>query len=136
MRANAPFAPSSSFAGRGAAECRQRRRLEALQTAATTVRPGTHDLDLLTEILLKAGHPLTTAVHSISLHDTPVYAVDDGRTLVCLADPLTPDVLHAMMTRSPRTILCLDQAFRGDDALRTNTLCALRSHGVEHFLTV
>ena len=107
-----------------------------LQHATVRVRPGATDWAVLTELLLKTGRQPTTPVQTLELEGTTVFAVDGGQTLVCLADPISPAVLRAMMAQAPRTILCLDQAFRGDDTLRTNTVCEMRSHGISHFRTV
>jgi len=40
------------------------------------------------------------------------------------------ETLRGMMGLKPEQILCLDQAFHGDDLLKTNTVLEMKSHEI------
>ncbi|HCH66286.1 MAG: site-specific DNA-methyltransferase [Deltaproteobacteria bacterium] len=107
-----------------------------LQHHRTVLREGAAAGDVLAELLLKAGHRLTTTVETLELEGQTVHAVDGGRLMICLANPLSTPLLRAMMQQSPESVWCLDQAFAGDDALLRNTMLEMKSHGIAHFRTV
>ena len=98
--------------------------------------PGRSQQDILYELLLKAGLPLTARVEMVRPpQGQEFYSVADGALLVCLADPIQPETLHAMRDRRPKRVICLDTAFHGNDQLKTNTVLEMKSHGIE-FRTV
>jgi adenine-specific DNA-methyltransferase len=78
--------------------------------------------DVLFEILLKSGFPLTTSVESIAVGDTTVYSVGEGALLVWLDGGLTLEAVRGMADREPKPerIVFLDAGFGGDDQLKAN----------------
>ncbi len=76
--------------------------------------PGRSDEDLLTEVLLTWGLPLTTPVERLTLAGKTVFSVAEGVRLVCLDRQVTIDVIEAMAARAPVMILCLDSGFATD----------------------
>ncbi len=109
---------------------------QQLEAHAASLRPDAAPEDVLTEILLKAGHPLTTPVQTRVLESGTLYSLDGGRTLLCLDDPIAPATLRAMMEAAPHMAICLDQAFGGDDMLLANTVLEMKARGIAHFRTV
>ncbi len=91
--------------------------------------------DVLYELLLKSGRPLTAPIATHTIADLTVYDVDDGRLLICLADPITELALQGMLARRPERVLCLDAGFGGNDELKTNVVLQMRAASVE-FRTV
>ncbi len=90
--------------------------------------------DMLYEILLRAGWPLTTKVEILGLAGGEVFsakAEDNGTMLVCLEDPVIEELLREMMGREPAQVVCLDAAFHGNDQLKTNTVLEMRDRGIE-----
>jgi adenine-specific DNA-methyltransferase len=92
---------------------------------------GRSQLDVLYELLLKAGLPLTARVEEREAAGLRVFSVADGLLLVCLEDPVTQDALRAMMALKPERVICLDHAFQGNDQLKANTVLEMKSHGIE-----
>jgi len=100
------------------------------------IRVGRSAEDLLHEILLKSGFPLTTRVESVTLVDRSVYSVAEGALLVCLERDLTLEVIRAMAATKPERVVCLDAGFAGNDQLKANAVQIFKTKGVTSFRTV
>ena len=100
------------------------------------VRKARSSDDLLAEILLKSGFPLTVAVEEIDLAGKTVYSVADGALFVCLEDKLTLELIRAMADRKPERVVCLDLSFAGADQLKANAVQIFKTKGVTSFKTV
>lgn len=92
--------------------------------------------DLLFELLLKSGFPLTTPVETKTLAKKKVYAVAGGAMLVCLEKELTLELIRAMADEKPERVVCLDAGFANNDQLKANAALAFKSKGVVKFQTV
>ncbi len=92
--------------------------------------------DLLYEILLKSGFPLTTLVETLDLAGKTVFRVAGGALLVCLDRDLTLDVIREMARLKPERVVCLDSGFAGNDQLKANAVLEFRDRGVTSFRTV
>jgi adenine-specific DNA-methyltransferase len=100
------------------------------------VREGRTEEDLLFEILLKSGFPLTTRVGRLDLAGKTVYSVQSGALLVCLERELTLDLVRAIADARPERVVCLDQGFAGNDQLKANAVQIFKAKGVTSFKTV
>ena len=83
--------------------------------------------DILYELLLKAGSPLTTKVEKHTMAGKDVYAVADGTLLICLDREITPELIEALAEARPLQVICLDKGFRGNDQLKTNAVQSFKS---------
>jgi adenine-specific DNA-methyltransferase len=92
--------------------------------------------DLLYEILLKSGFPLTTPVEALQLAGKTVHSVANGALFLCLDRELTLEVIRAMAERRPERVVCLDEGFAGNDPLKTNAVQIFKTKGVTSFKTV
>ncbi|HCE67387.1 MAG: hypothetical protein A2X82_04375 [Geobacteraceae bacterium GWC2_55_20] len=92
--------------------------------------------DLLYEILLKSGFPLTTPVEALSLAEKTVYSVAGGALLICLERALTLELIRAMAETQPERVVCLDEGFVGNDQLKANAVQIFKTKGVTSFKTV
>jgi adenine-specific DNA-methyltransferase len=92
--------------------------------------------DLLYEILLKSGFPLTTPVEPLQLASKTVYSVAGGALFLCLERALTLDVIRAMAERKPERVVCLDAGFADNDQLKANAAQIFKTKGVTSFKTV
>ncbi|HMM97698.1 MAG TPA: site-specific DNA-methyltransferase [Anaerolineales bacterium] len=86
------------------------------------IREGRTSEDILYEILLKSGFPLTTPVEKVELDGKPVYSVAGGGMLICLEKELTLEVIRAMAEKKPQRVICLDLGFVGNDQLKANAV--------------
>lgn len=98
-----------------------------LTMSADHVKPDATERAMLTELLLKAGYPLTSLVEQVTFADIPGYSVADDALLVCLSDALTIEAFEAMVATEPAMILVLDAGFAGSDELKVNALQTVRA---------
>ena len=93
------------------------------------VRHGRTDEDILYEILLKSGFPLSIPVQTLQVDGKTVYSIHDGLMLVCLDRNLTMPLVQAIVDRLPERVVFLDEGFAGNDALKVNAkeACKLKN---------
>ncbi|MEK7206348.1 MAG: site-specific DNA-methyltransferase, partial [Pseudomonadota bacterium] len=92
--------------------------------------------DLLYEILLKSGFPLTTPVETLMLAGKAVHSVAGGALFICLERELTLELIRAMADKKPERVVCLDEGFAGNDQLKANAVQIFKTKGVTSFKTV
>jgi adenine-specific DNA-methyltransferase len=106
-----------------------------LRAFAENVLPDRSREDILYEILLKSGLPLTAGVERLKVAGREVYAVSGGLLIVCLENHVDDEVMRAVVEYGPERFVCLDTAFDGNDKLKTNSVLQMKDHGIE-FRTV
>ena len=95
------------------------------------VKPERTDLDMIYEIMLKLGVPLTYSVTPFSINNKTVYGVgDDCLLLVCLADDVQPEDVEQMTEYAPAKIIISRDSF-ADDTAMANAYYILRDHKIE-----
>lgn len=95
------------------------------------VKPERTDLDMIYEIMLKLGVPLTYSVTPFSINNKTVYGVgDDCLLLVCLAEDVQPVDVEQMTEYAPAKIIISRDSF-ADDTAMANAYYILRDHGIE-----
>jgi adenine-specific DNA-methyltransferase len=109
---------------------------EQLDMHVEHVREGRSNEDLLYEILLKSGFPLTTPVDAVTMAGKTVYAVAGGALFICLERALTLEVIRTMADSRPERVVCLDEGFAGNDQLKANAVQIFKTKGVTSFKTV
>ncbi|MCB0102267.1 MAG: site-specific DNA-methyltransferase [Anaerolineales bacterium] len=113
----------SNFKGWDASVSKDGKVLEQqLELHIDHIREGRTREDILYEILLKSGFPLTTSVEQIKLEGKSVYSVAGGGLLICLEKELTLEVIRAMADTKPQRVVCLDMGFAGNDQLKANAV--------------
>jgi adenine-specific DNA-methyltransferase len=100
------------------------------------IRPDRTLDDLLHEILLKSGFPLTTPVEILELAGKRVHSVAGGALFLCLDPALTLELIRAMAEKKPERVVCLDEGFAGNDQLKANAVQIFKTKGVTSFKTV
>ena len=76
--------------------------------------------DILFELLLKDGFPLTVPVQRIQLAGKEVFSLAEGEVLICLEKELTQELIDKVAEIAPSRIICLDAGFNGNDQLKVN----------------
>lgn len=114
---------------------------DALQQHLLSLRDSATDDatadDLLTEILLKQGYSLTETVSPDEVGGLDVRLVRDRdgdvAVLAYLNEHVKPTIeqLRALVDESPTRIIVLEDAFQGDDELKTNLSQLAKSKGIE-----
>ena len=92
--------------------------------------------DILFEILLKSGFPITSQVETLTLAEKTVYSLVGGALLICLEQNLTLELIRAMADLQPTRVVCLDDGFAGNDQLKTNAVQIFKTKGIVNFKTV
>lgn len=114
---------------------------DALQQHLLSLRDSATDDatadELLTEILLKQGYSLTEAVSPAEVNGLEVRLVRDRdgdvAVLAYLNEHVKPTLeqLRALVDEAPTRIIVLEDAFQGDDELKTNLAQLAKSKGIE-----
>ncbi len=89
--------------------------------------------DLLTEILLKQGHSLTERVETVDVAGLDVRSVGDNLLLAYLDEHNKPTLeqLRALVDAAGAKIVILEDAFQGDDELKTNMVQLCKTKNIE-----
>ncbi|MFZ2563066.1 site-specific DNA-methyltransferase [Corynebacterium variabile] len=110
---------------------------DALQQHLLSLRDSATDDastdDLLTEILLKQGLSLTEQIAPVEVSGLELRSVDGGLMLAYLNEHAKPtlDQLRAVVDESPQRLIILEDAFQGDDELKTNLAQLCKSKRIE-----
>jgi adenine-specific DNA-methyltransferase len=104
---------------------------EQLKLMAHNVVENRGDDALLYELVLKSNLPLTCKITSDKIGSYTFYDVADGTLAICLERKITQETLRGIIARKPKSVICLDVAFAGNDQLKTNIVLEMKSHGIE-----
>ncbi|MGB1092255.1 MAG: DNA methyltransferase, partial [Oceanobacter sp.] len=96
--------------------------LQQMELSIDPVLPEATPEQMLYEILLKIGLPLTAEVTNIELAGAPVYSVEDGLVLIFLQGQMHQALIDAVLDAAPSQFICLDKAFEGNDQLKANAV--------------
>jgi adenine-specific DNA-methyltransferase len=95
------------------------------------VKPDRSDIDMIYEIMLKLGVPLTYEVGKIQVNDKTAYTVgSDCLLLICLAEDVRPEDVEAMAEYAPAKVIIARDSF-SDDTAMANAHYILRDRGIE-----
>ena len=82
-------------------------------------KPGAKPENILYELLLKFGQPLTTPIENLEIEGAPIFAVNERQMLFVLKD-FTMDMTEPLLALKPREIVALDSVFHDSDDLKSN----------------
>ena len=112
-------------------ELRMEDLLNRMNTMINRVKADRSDLDMVCEVMLKLGVPLTYSVNKVAVNSKAAYTVgDDCLLLVCLAADITPEDVEAMAEYVPAKVIISRDSFANDTAM-ANAYYILRDRGVE-----
>ena len=95
------------------------------------VKPDRTDLDMVYEIMLKLGVPLTYSVQKIDSNGKSAYTVgEDCLLLICLAENVQPEDVEMMAEYAPAKIIISRDSF-ADDTAMSNAYYILRDRSIE-----
>jgi adenine-specific DNA-methyltransferase len=87
------------------------------------------DLDLLYEVVLKSGYPLSSRIERITVAGTVVHRVGGGGLLVCFEPRLDMEAVRGIAALTPERVVLLECAFAGNDHLKANAAQIFRASG-------
>jgi len=112
-------------------ELRMEDLLNRMNTMINRVKADRSDLDMVCEVMLKLGVPLTYSVNQVAVNGKSAYTVgDDCLLLVCLAADITPEDVEAMAEYVPAKVIISRDSFANDTAM-ANAYYILRDRGIE-----
>jgi len=129
--AESNFQPWNAQGVKGVTELEKQLKLHIAHILA-----GRTDDDILYEILLKSGFPLTTPIEQITLAGKMVYSAAEGALFICLEHELTLELIRAIAAGKPARVVCLDAGFAGNDQLKANAVQIFKNKGVTSFKTI
>ncbi|MBQ7784825.1 MAG: site-specific DNA-methyltransferase [Clostridia bacterium] len=95
------------------------------------VKPDRSDMDMICEIMLKLGVPLTYSITPVDLGGKVAYMVgDDCLLMVCLAHDIQPEDVEAMADYAPAKIVISRESFTDDSAM-ANAYYILKDREIE-----
>ena len=110
---------------------------EQLSLYADNIVSNRDEQDRLYEILLKSGYPLSNRVLKFNVGAHVAYSVSEGALIICLEKHLEGATIKEILNPSeisgrqpPRTVICLDAAFDGNDSLKTNTILNAKAQNI------
>ena len=86
------------------------------------VDPSATSQDILFELLMKDGFPLTVPIKRTEVARKEVFSIAEGALLICLDKELTQELMDALAEMEPGRIICLDAGFKGNDQLKANAV--------------
>ena len=112
-------------------ELRMEDLLNRMNTMINRVKADRSDLDMVCEVMLKLGVPLTYSVNKMAVNSKVAYTVgDDCLLLVCLAADITPEDVEAMAEYVPAKVIISRDSFANDTSM-ANAYYILRDRGIE-----
>ena len=94
------------------------------------VKSDRSDMDMISEIMLKLGVPLTYSVAAVDVNGKTAYTVgDDCLLLICLAENVQPADVDAMAEYAPAKLIISRDSFTDDTAM-ANAYYILRDKGI------
>ncbi len=104
---------------------------DRMNSMVQRVKSDRTDLDMVFEIMLKLGVPLTYSVNQIAINNKTAYTVgDDCLLLICLATDVAPEDVEAMAEYAPAKVIISRDSFANDTAM-ANAYYILRDKGIE-----
>lgn len=97
------------------------------------IKEGRTKEDLLYEILLKIGIPLTTPIEEVNVNNNVIYNVGFGGVLLCLEDEIDLDIVHEIIKLKPKDfdskVIFKETGFL-NDSVKTNAIQTLKKNGI------
>lgn len=104
---------------------------ERMNNMIHRVKSDRSDLDMVCEIMLKLGVPLTYSITAVEINGKTAYSIgDDCLLLICLAEDVQPEDVEQMAEYAPAKLIISRESFVDDTAM-ANTHYILKDHGME-----
>ncbi len=105
---------------------------ERAEHSLDNMKPDRRDIDMIYEVFLKYGVPLTEKLSALRIQDRTFYVVGDtGYLMICLEKGITVEIVEEMIkTHTPGAVIFSDECF-ADDSELTNAGLALDKAQIE-----
>lgn len=124
------LAPSNFKLWRGDVAANEEELKKQMDMFASAQKEGAQTQNILWELLLKNGMPLTAPVQKYLLsEEASIYTSGDNR-LAFVLDKYTDEVQPKLLELRPQTAVFLDSLFKGQDQAKTNLQLMLEESGI------
>lgn len=104
--------------------------IKQMQLFTTPQKENTQSENILWELLIKNGVPLTEKIESITLQDGARIYYTANKKLAFVLDSYTDEVQTAVLALKPKNIICLDSLFHNNDNVKTNAQLKFEDNGI------
>lgn len=105
--------------------------LDRMNDMIDRVKRDRTDLDMVYEVMLKLGVPLTFPVIPVEVNGKRAYSIgEDAMLLICLAEGVTAEDVEVLADYAPAKII-LAKSSLADDTAMSNAYYILRDRGIE-----
>jgi adenine-specific DNA-methyltransferase len=91
---------------------------------------GRTNQDILYEILLKEGIPLSTTIKEKIVNDKKIYFVTTNNIAICLEDNIDMHLVNAIGEQNPEIVIFKDSGFL-DENIKVNAIQELKKHKID-----
>jgi adenine-specific DNA-methyltransferase len=95
----------------------------------TPQRTNAQAENILWELLIKNGVPLTEKVETLSVEGVTIYHTTNKKFAFVLEE-YTPSIQSHILELKPKTVICLDSLFHGKDNIKTNAQLKFEDNGI------
>jgi adenine-specific DNA-methyltransferase len=110
---------------------------EQLALHADHLDASAGELSIVFELMLRAGlppsSPMTVITLAVGGAAHKAFAVNCNELIICVEPEVSLNVIHALLDQKPKKLVCLDKAFVGDDAAKTNAVLLAKERGVTFY---
>ena len=106
--------------------------LDRMNDMVNTIKTDRSDTDMVYEIMLKMGVPLTYSVNPVEIDGKRAYSIgDDSLLLVCLQEGLTAEIIERMAEDYLPSKMILSEKCFADDTTMANAHYILKERDIE-----
>lgn len=106
--------------------------LDRMNDMVNTIKTDRSDTDMVYEIMLKMGVPLTYSVNPVEIDGKRAYSIgDDSLLLVCLQEGLTAEIIERMAKDYLPSKMILSEKCFADDTTMANAHYILKERDIE-----
>jgi adenine-specific DNA-methyltransferase len=103
---------------------------EQIKLFTKTEKDGAQPENVLYELLLKFGQPLTSAIEVLDVSGVRVFAVKN-RVMMFILESFELEMIEPLLALKPKEIIALDSVFHDSDQLKSNLELSCRDAGVQ-----
>lgn len=104
--------------------------IKQMKLFTTPQKENTRSENILWELLIKNGVPLTEKIESVTLQDGAKIYYTANKKLAFVLDSYTDEVQTAVLALKPKNIICLDSLFHNNDNVKTNAQLKFEDNGI------
>lgn len=109
----------------------QEELIDRMENILSRVKADRSPLDMVYEIMLKIGKPLTESVKAVEVDGKTAYSVgENGNLLICLAKDITPEYLEKLCELKPSKLVVGKDGLASDTAM-SNALYICQDRNIE-----